>query len=224
MALSSAEVADSTPLLELTGSSIAAAEALLARAVDAVRAQVMPNGAMDPGLLEREQHAVHGLAWLATYVEALRQIHRWALRLQDQDRLAELERLILRAATGEYLARIAGGIPMSQGEIARLHQLHVNAVAISAFADDPAVRRAIADGTAARLRARLAALIAQGQFGDWGLDDDTLDMVREQFWRFAEEQIVPYAQCVEVSGSHVGLIVNRKSYRELASALATPEA
>ena len=82
---------------------------------------------------------------------------------------------------------------MSQGEIARLHQLHLDAAAISAFADDPAVRRAIVEGTAAPLRARLATLIADGDFGDWGLDDDTLDLVREQFWRFAEEQVVPYA-------------------------------
>jgi (2S)-methylsuccinyl-CoA dehydrogenase len=165
----------------------------VARATDAVRAQVAPDGAIDPDALEREQHAVHGLAWLATYVEALRQIHDWARRLHEQGRLGELERLILRAASGEYLARIAGGMPMSQGEIARLHQLHVDAAAIGAFADDPAVRRAIVDGTAAPLRARLATLIADGQFGDWGLEDDTLDMVREQFWRFAEEQIVPHA-------------------------------
>jgi (2S)-methylsuccinyl-CoA dehydrogenase len=177
----------------LAGDGISRAEALLMRATDAVHAQVAPHGALDSDLLEREQHAAHGLAWLATYVEALRQIHGWALRLQEQDRLGELERLILRAATGEYLARIAGGIPMSQGEIARLHQLHVDAAAIRAFADDPAVRGAIADGTAAPLRARLATLIAEGEFGDWGLDDATLDMVREQFWRFAEEQIVPHA-------------------------------
>jgi (2S)-methylsuccinyl-CoA dehydrogenase len=192
MAVSGAEVADAAPPAELTGSCIAAAEALLARATDAVRAQVAPDGALDPDLLEREQHAVHGLAWLATYVEALRQIHDWSLRLDEQGRLGELERLIVRGATGEYLARIAGGIPMSQGEIARLHQLHVEAAAISAFADDPAVRRAVVDGTAAPLRTRLATLIADGEFGDWGLDD-TLDMVREQFRRFAEEQIVPNA-------------------------------
>jgi (2S)-methylsuccinyl-CoA dehydrogenase len=123
----------------------------------------------------------------------LRQIDAWALRLDERGRLGELERLMLRAATGEYLARIAGGIPMSQGEIARLHQLYLDAAAIGAFVGDPAVRRALVDGTAAPLRARLAALIADGQFGDWGLEDDTLDMVREQFRRFAEEQIVPHA-------------------------------
>src|SRR6201996_6590585 len=32
------------------------------------------------------------------------------------------------------------------------------------------------------------------------------------------------ADCVEVTGSHVGLIFNRKAYRALAAALAAPEA
>jgi (2S)-methylsuccinyl-CoA dehydrogenase len=176
-----------------TGEYLAAADLLLARATDAVRAQVAPHGTMEPVLLEREQHAVHGLAWLATYVAALRQMHAWARRLEELGRLGELERLMLRAAAGEYLARIAGGIPMSQGEIARLHELHLEPAAISAFGDDPAVRHAILDGTSAPLRARLASLIKGGDCGDWGLEDDTLDMVREQFRRFADEQVVPHA-------------------------------
>jgi (2S)-methylsuccinyl-CoA dehydrogenase len=193
MALSNAEIAEPASPAELTGGCIAVAETLLARASDAVRAQVAPAGALEPDLLEREQHAVHGLAWLATYIQALRQFHAWALRLGERGRLGELERLMLRAATGEYLARIAGGIPMSQGETARLHQMYLEQDVISAFADDPAVRRAVVDGTSAPLRAQLATLIADGGFGDWGLEDDTLDMVREQFGRFAEEQIAPHA-------------------------------
>ena len=35
--------------------------------------------------------------------------------------------------------------------------------------------------------------------------------------------LVPYADCVEVTGSHVGLIFNRKTYRAVATALAAPE-
>ena len=35
--------------------------------------------------------------------------------------------------------------------------------------------------------------------------------------------LVPYADCVEVTGSHVGLIFNRKTYRAIATALADPE-
>jgi triacylglycerol lipase len=36
-------------------------------------------------------------------------------------------------------------------------------------------------------------------------------------------QVIPHADCVEVTGSHVGLIFNRKAYRAVASALALPE-
>ena len=38
-----------------------------------------------------------------------------------------------------------------------------------------------------------------------------------------QRQIVPEADCVEVTGSHVGLVFNRKVYRAIASALAQPE-
>jgi (2S)-methylsuccinyl-CoA dehydrogenase len=196
MVTSLAQVADR---VEVTAACMIAAETVLARATDAVRAAVAQDGVAAADRLEREQHAVHGLAWLATYVEALRQIREWALRLEGLGRLGELERLILHAAFGEYLARIGGGIPMSQGEITRPHQLHLEPSAIAAFTGHPVVRGMIEAGTAAPLRARLAALIGDGafgesRFGDWGLEDDTLDMVREQFRRFAEEQIVPHAQ------------------------------
>ncbi len=38
-----------------------------------------------------------------------------------------------------------------------------------------------------------------------------------------QSALVPYGSCVEVTGSHVGLVFNRKSYRAIAATLATPE-
>lgn len=38
-----------------------------------------------------------------------------------------------------------------------------------------------------------------------------------------ERAIVPEADCVEVAGSHIGLMANRKAYRAVAAALARPE-
>jgi hypothetical protein len=38
-----------------------------------------------------------------------------------------------------------------------------------------------------------------------------------------ERAIVDEADCVEVTGSHIGLIANRKAYRAIAEALALPE-
>jgi pimeloyl-ACP methyl ester carboxylesterase len=38
-----------------------------------------------------------------------------------------------------------------------------------------------------------------------------------------QSQVIPHADCVEVTGSHVGLVFNRKVYRRVAAALALPE-
>jgi pimeloyl-ACP methyl ester carboxylesterase len=35
--------------------------------------------------------------------------------------------------------------------------------------------------------------------------------------------LVPYGDCIEVTGSHVGLVFNRKTYAAIAAALAAPE-
>ncbi len=187
---SAATVRETTP--PPTAAALDAAAKLLARASERVRARVAPGGRLDAERLERHQQAAHGLAWLATYVEALRQMQGWADRLAAAGRFGELEQLILELAFGEYLARIEGGIPMSQGEIVRPGALGLDDEAIAAFRTAP-VRALIATDAAAR-RARLATLIDHDRLGDWALEDDTLEMIREQFGRFAEEQLLPHAQ------------------------------
>src|SRR5918994_1566216 len=120
-----------------TGAALDAAEILLTRATDRLRALVAPGGRLDAGRLERHQHAAHGLAWLATYVEALRQMDGWAARLTEAGRFGPLEQLILELAFGEYLARIEGGIPMSQGEIVRPRALGLDEDDVDAFRTAP---------------------------------------------------------------------------------------
>ena len=170
-----------------------AASTLLTAATDTLRQRLAPGGRLDSGGLETEQHAAHGLAWLDVYVASLEQLQAWAARLETQGRLGQPEALVLEWGFAEYLARIAGGIPMSQGETVRLHDLGLPDQAVSAFLGEP-VRRLIITGATAEKRARLAALITDGGFGDWGLEDDALEMVREQFQRFAEQKVCPHAQ------------------------------
>ena len=55
-----------------------AAAGLRDRAIEAVAAKVSSGGKLDDAALEREQRAAHGLAWIATYVEALAQIASYA--------------------------------------------------------------------------------------------------------------------------------------------------
>jgi len=48
----------------------------------------------------------HGLAWVATYVEAIRQLCAYAQRLHDGGRSREIEELLVQIGLGEYLAQI----------------------------------------------------------------------------------------------------------------------
>src|SRR5262249_12545416 len=95
---------DRRTLFAATGAALAAADAMLRTARGRVLALVAPDGAVDAALVDREQIAVHGFAWMATYVEALRQARGWALRLDEADACGEDEALILAVAFGEYLA------------------------------------------------------------------------------------------------------------------------
>ena len=171
-------------LLARCRAGLIAAEALHDNARARITATVSRNGKIDALAFDAAQFAAHGFAWIATYVEALRQILAWAERLDAGGRLRETEQLILQIAFGEYLAQLSGGLAMSQGEIVRPGDLGLTPQDLAAF--EPA-RDLIQQGNNAEARGRLAALIAEGDFGEAALDDETLLLVRDQFRRFAEE-------------------------------------
>jgi len=107
-------------------------DALLADATAKVRERVSSKGQVDGARFDREQRATHGLAWLATYVEAVRQLAAYAERMSQAGKLGETEDLLVRIGLGEYLAQIFGGIPMSQGEVVRLTDLGVTRAQVAA--------------------------------------------------------------------------------------------
>src|SRR3954447_2649617 len=181
-------------LLLLCAEALPAAERLLEAARTSVLAIVAPaGGKIDADLLEANQTAAHGYAWMATYVEGLRQILGWANRLEATGELTELESLILQAAFGEYLAQLTGGITLSQVEIVRPGDLGIPAEALAAYCTD-AVNTLIDKGAASPVRLRIAELVSDhNNFGKLALEDETLDMVRDQFSRFAQDMVVPHA-------------------------------
>ena len=177
-------------LLRQAGAAVDAVDGLFREAKESVRAKVSQDGDLRPDLLDQEQRAVHGLAWLATYVEALRQMQGWAERLHGSGGFGETEQLILKLGFSEYLARIMGGIPMNQVETIRLADL---GLPFNAVHENPAIQAFLTDTEQSQARRRLATLIEDGGYGDWALDDDTLDMIRDQFRRFSAEQVAPFA-------------------------------
>ncbi|MFK7938478.1 MAG: acyl-CoA dehydrogenase family protein [Roseovarius sp.] len=182
-------------LLALTGAAVAPAEAVLDAAKDKVRALVTVDGRISGGAIEANQTAAHGLAWLATYIESLRQMQAWAERLKTNGTFGEVEQLLLQIGFGEYLNQIAGGIPMNQGEVLRLANMGLGWDALAGF-QCTEVQTLMTSGNTQAARTRLVELMqersAEITVGASGLDDE-LEMIREQFRRYAVDKVEPYA-------------------------------
>ena len=178
-------------LAALAAAALPEVEGLFAQGRDRLKAQVSVGGKVSAAALEERQFQAHALAWLATYVEALRQLNAWAGRLDGEGQFGAMEGLILQIGFGEYLAQIAGGIPMSQGELARLSDIGLT------WTPGDAAARLIAHGNTPAARDALVALMrdnhGRATFGATGLDAE-LEMIRDQFRRYADEKVIPFAQ------------------------------
>jgi len=182
-------------LLDLTRSAIDPVEVVLASATVRIRDAVSEDGKVSGTKLEEHQSAAHALAWLATYVEALRQMQKWAEALSAAGKFGEIEQLIHQIAFGEYLWQIQGGIPMSQNETAKLIDMFVAPQEIGALMQ-PAVMTLATQGNSPAARARLVTLMqdnaGHATFGATGLDEE-LEMIREQFRRYTDDRVAPNA-------------------------------
>jgi (2S)-methylsuccinyl-CoA dehydrogenase len=190
-----------------------------------VRALVGADGRLSAERLERHQHATHGLAWLATYGEAVRELAAYAERLAGEGRLGETEDLLVRIGLGEYLDQIFSGIPMSQGEIVRLPALGLSAREAGRFRDD-AVETLIADGNTPENRARLVALVRDAQgastVGHAGLDE-TLEAIRAEMRRFGEAEVAPHAHAWHLANAYIPIEVIAKMAELGVFGLTIPE-
>ena len=179
-----------TELMSLTEAALPEVAALTAEATEALRARVSVDGKISGAALEADQFAAHTLSWLTTYKEALVQLRGWAVRVAENGALGPMEQLILQIGFGEYLNQIAGGIPMSQGEVARLSDLGLS------WTPGPAAAQLMASGNTPQARSELVRLMQDNHgralFGASGLDED-LEMIRDQFHRYAEERVIPNA-------------------------------
>ena len=157
-----------------------------------VAAQVSVDGRVNGGRLNEEQYAGHGLSWIVTYATGLRELLHWAERLDQTGQRGETENLILQAAYGEYINQLRAGVAISQGEIVRPGDMGMSD-ADTAPLSTGAAGQLLTAGNTNKVRMRIAALIAEGEFGNPGYGDEPLEMIADQFHRFADEQIIPHA-------------------------------
>ena len=182
-------------LLATTKAAVAPVQKITEIAKDRVRGMVSKDGRVSAGLVEAHQTAAHGLAWLATYTESLVQMQQWAEKLEAEGTFGEIEQLIHQIAFGEYLWQVYGGIQMNQGEIVRLQDIGLTQDDQRGMMD-PAVMTLTQTGNTQAARVRLVELMqeqaANITVGASGLDEE-LEMIREQFRRYAVDKVEPFA-------------------------------
>ncbi|MGJ0508304.1 MAG: acyl-CoA dehydrogenase family protein [Methylocystis sp.] len=189
--------------------ALGAVEALYQEALASVRARVTRDGKLSNELIEADQHAAHGLAWFATYVQGLKELIDYAERLTAEGAYGETEELLNQIGYAELLAQVYGGIPMSQGETVRLADFGLAAQQIAARRP-ASVDRLILSGNTPANRARLAELIdhhaAAETIGASGLDE-TLEAIRSEMRKFAADNVVPFAQEWHAKNEYIPLEV-----------------
>ncbi|QIJ74899.1 acyl-CoA dehydrogenase [Methylobacterium sp. NI91] len=219
---------DPTDFVALAKDAAAGAKALVAEATARVKARVMgPEGKLDAGALEREQHAAHGLSWLATYGEAVRELAGYAERLQGEGTFGETEALLVKIGVGEYLDQMFGGIPMSQGEIVRPTALGFTSAELASLRT-PAIDAAIAEGNTPANRAALVARIREATtsgaatIGVSGLDED-MEAIRSEMRRFGKAEVVEQAQEWHRENAYIPMSIIEKMAELGVFGLTIPE-
>ena len=209
----------------LVADAVNAAEQVYGEARKQVAALVTRDGRVSGSLVEEHQSAAHGLAWLATYVETLRQLALYAARLEEQEQLGETETLIVQIIAGEYLNQIIGGIPMNQGEFVRPHDLGLEDDALRPLMTGAAaiLRR---DGNTPGARARLIGLMV-GQDGalSYGATnlDETVEQMRQEMRRFVEDKVAPHAHQWHLDNAYIPLDILAELSSLGVFALTLPE-
>ncbi len=172
-----------------------AIERLYALARDRVRARVTTNGKMAPEKLDHEQLAAHAVAYLATELEAARQLQEWVVRAAapGEGGGAHEER-IARTYVAELARELRGGVNMGQTETIALAELGVTDADVAATIGAPELSEWISANANAATWLEIARGAKEHGGGVLGLCDETLAASQKEFRKFTDREVVPLAQ------------------------------
>lgn len=163
-------------------------------AVEFAKSLVKIDGKIDRKLFDKYQHQLHGLSWYETYVATLNQTAKWAQKLHIEGKFTQNEANLCIVLFAEYLADLKGGIAMTTNEKIRPHELGIEEIVFDALNNEACKK--IIELYNQDLKTQTAKLIknAHGHatIENTGLDE-TLDMVRDTFYSFAQDKVTPFA-------------------------------
>ena len=160
--------------------------------------------------LNLNQHIGHGIAWYATYIEAISQLKNWIENLNNQSRLTPLEEGLAGIGAGEYCLQILHGIPMSQNETIRPHELKISSLTLENFRK---ISKPLVERSSSKEKNRVMKLLLDSKESginpDDGLDE-TFQEIKNQFKRFVDEEISPNAHEWHLNDEYIPLDVIKK--------------
>jgi (2S)-methylsuccinyl-CoA dehydrogenase len=173
------------------------AEAYFVALRKSVAATVAPGGKVDRKKIDEEQRSTHGLAWVLTYVETLKETANWADRIAEEGKFGEIEQLLTQILFGEYLYQLGGGLPMTQLEVVRPSDM-TNDPSVIQKLGTPAILTLISKGNTAAARMAAAKLIrgyleSQKATVEYTGLEETFEQIRDQFREFGKKVVEPYA-------------------------------
>ena len=168
---------------------IQAIEALYQRAHDKMKAQVSDGGRISASKLNSRQLGAHALAYLATELEACRQLASWAERVGGS-----YESAIAHAYVGEVARTLAGGVDLGACESIGLDELNITQADLLETILRPEVLEFSHEHASGSVYLELARRARDDGFADPGFGDPMLDEVRSQFAKFVDGEVIPQAQ------------------------------
>ena len=178
--------------LNLFSNILNSLETVSSEAKSFLKEKLSTDGKINNELLEKHQHEGHGYAWFETYRIALRETFNWFKNLKQTEKATKLESGILLFSFAEYLSQMRSGIMMSQTEIVRPESLGISSQSFS-FCDSPEIAGLIKLGLSETVKVEIVESLENGIFPNLGLNDETLEMIQDQFKKFTDEEIVPHA-------------------------------
>ena len=167
-------------------------ETVSSKAREAFKSALTKENRIDNQLLELNQSKTHGFAWFDTYRIGLRETLNWFIRLNDDDKSSEIDAAVTLFAFAEYLTQMRNGIMMSQSEMIRPCELHLDETDFE-FMNDESVKDLIDIGLSDKIKTVIVDSLDKDIHPSLGLNDETLDMIQDQFKKFTEEEILPHA-------------------------------
>jgi (2S)-methylsuccinyl-CoA dehydrogenase len=175
--------------------AILAIERLYAIARERVRARVAEGGKLQAAKLDAEQLAAHALAYLATELEAARQIQAWRARVVASGEGSEArEAPIADAYVAELTRALRGGVDLGQTELVALAELGITDADVAQTIAAPAVAAWAESHASGAAYLAIARSVREHGTGPLGLGDETLVASQKEFRRFVDREVKPVAQ------------------------------